>query len=199
MVGRHVRRTTAVVGAASGSRDERGFTLIEMVVTMSLAGILVAAAAWGLHSYSDAQAERGTANNVISSLRDVAQRAQAEGRAYCVSFDKDPASPADSASWSVWRYSCTPWSGTDIRGDAISSVKIDSKSAQGKALITSVSFATAVPSGFVGGCDSTASLGCVYFFPRGVSSTGTLSVVRSGSSATYTVHLEGLTSRAYLG
>jgi len=173
------------------SPADDGFTLIEMIATMAVAAILMATAAWGLRAYTDAQAEKGTANKVLTSLRDTAQRAQSEGRAYCVSFDS-------TTSWSVWRYSCTTWTGVSLQGTTINASKMSTTSAQGKALLATASFTTPAVAGFSNGCPA-GSLGCAYFFPRGISSDGSVVVTRSGSTRMYTVTLKGLTSRAYLG
>ena len=170
---------------------DAGFTLIEMLTTMAIAALLMATAAWALRAYSESQAEKGTANRLLTSMRDTAQRAQSEGRVYCISFDS-------AKSWTVWRYSCTTWTGVSVQGGTITNSKVASSSPDGKAFISAVSLPAVTTAGFSANCRA-GSLGCAYFFPRGTSSTGTVVVSRSGSSRTYTVKLEGLTSRASLG
>lgn len=193
-----IRRAAARRSGTAVRGSDRGFTLIEMLVTMAISSILIAAAVWALRAYSDSQSEKGTADRMISALRDTAERAQSEGRVYCVSFDPDGADPSRSVSWSVWEYSCTPWTGTSIQGDTISSSEVGSGAVQGKSYISAVSFTAPSTSWFTPTCPA-SSLGCIYFFPRGIASSGSLTVSRSGSSKTYDVNVEGLTSRVYLG
>jgi prepilin-type N-terminal cleavage/methylation domain-containing protein len=185
---------TAVVKAAICQPSARfrhhieGFTLIELLVTMSIFGILVAAGGLGLRAYSDAQAEKGTANGIVSLLRTVSQEAQSEGRTYCVSVDS-------ATTWSVWRYSCDPsWSS----GSTQAAVVGTGLKPQGSAYVAQVAFTTPTLVGLANGCPAGAGR-CIYFYPRGISSAGQLDVHRSGTSKVYAVSVEGLTSRAYLG
>lgn len=164
-------------------RLDRGFTLIELSVVMSIVGLLGLISVWGFRQYAAAQGYRGTANAVESSMRNAAERAVSEGRAYCVSFD----SPT---TWSVWRYSCDPaWTdGTHSRVLVSGHNKVQTSNAS----LGGVSFSTPT-----GGCAS-GSLGCAYFYPRGNSSTGQITVSRPGSTG-FVVKVEGLTGRVYLG
>jgi prepilin-type N-terminal cleavage/methylation domain-containing protein len=178
-------------------QSDAGFTLIEMMVTIIVAGILIATATMALNAYTKAQSEKGTANRVVSSLRDAAGRAQAEGRTYCVSIDS-------ATSWTVWRYSCdSSWTGTSLQGGTLTPTKVGVASRQGQA---SIDMTTAPPAftaisaiGLASGCGTAGTGHCVYFYPRGIASAGSLTVVRSGSTKTYVVNVGGLTSRVYLG
>lgn len=169
----------------SAASADAGFTLIELLVTMALLGILSATAVWGLRAYQHSQDESGSAHAVLSGLRNVAERAQSEGRTYCVSFDT-------ATSWSIWRYSCQAgWtSGANTATQVATNQHL-----QGNSTITAISFAAGVS---VGTC-SAGSNRCAYFYPRGTASAGSLSIGRPGNPTVYTVHVEGLTGRAYLG
>lgn len=180
-----------------------GFTLIELITAMVMAGILMATAGLAWTAYSKAQAEKSTANDVIATMRDTAQRAQAEGRVYCIAFDPDSADPAHSVSWSIWRYSCNGgWTGTSMQGQTITASTVGHGTAYGAAFIdlgtSSLDTPTLAGTNLDTTCPGNAH-NCAYFYPRGISSHGKLNIGRAGSSKIYAVKLEGLTSRAYLG
>lgn len=162
---------------------DAGFTLIETLVAMAIFSIVAATAVWGLRSYQRAQELSGTAHGVVSALRNVAERSQSEGRTYCVNFS--------TTSWSVWRYSCDPTYTTSA--GAPSTQVLGSQQVQGTGItLGSASFDPGVS---VGACPAT--LACVYFYPRGTASNGSLQVSRG--SKVYTVNVVGLTGRVYLG
>jgi prepilin-type N-terminal cleavage/methylation domain-containing protein len=193
-----VARGARTVSRTPNARQpDAGFTLIEMLVTMVVAGILIATATMALNAYTKAQSEKGTANRVVSSLRDAAGRAQAEERTYCVSFDS-------ATSWSVWRYSCDPsWTGTSLQGLSLTATKVATTSREGTASIDMTTVPPAFPAlttlGVVTGCGTAGTGKCVYFYPRGIATAGQLDVIRPGTTKTYIVNVGGLTSRVYLG
>lgn len=163
-----------------------GFTLVELLVAMIVFGVVASISVWGLRSFQRAQDESGTAHDVVAALRNVAERAQSEGRTYCVSFDT-------GTQWSVWRYSCE--SGWTNAGDTATRV-LSGQHVQGDSAITvSVPFAASTH-----GDTCTAGAGrCAYFYPRGTASAGTLVVNRGSSGKTYTIKVEGLTGRVDMG
>lgn len=79
------------------ARDD-GFTLIEVLVTISLMGVLMAITVSGWSSWAGAREQSGTARELQSVLRETQQRAVTEGTAMCVTFA--------STSYTVWRGSC---------------------------------------------------------------------------------------------
>lgn len=171
-------------GSAVLNREsDSGFTLIEMLVAMAIFSIVAVTAVWGLRAYQHSQEASGTAHDVVSALRNVAERSQSEGRTYCVAF------ASGGVTWDVWRYSCdpsyvTPTSPTPVR-------VLGNQRTQGSAV---VSIGTAFAN--VGPCPA-GPLACVYFYPRGTASQGALKVTQG--SRVYTVNVEGLTGRVYLG
>jgi len=161
---------------------ERGFTLIEVMTAISIAGILMAIATWGLIALGRSQQEQATANSVLASLRSAEARSQAEGRAYCVRFD-------NAQSWSLWRYSCDP-------ADPVTAgSRVEASTPEGTALVSSVNFAVNPVAGLIHSCPVG---GCAYFYPRGLASSGSVTVTRPGSSSSYKVTVVGITGRVFL-
>lgn len=162
--------------------------MIELMVSMLILGVLSAIAVWGMRGYQRAQEFSGTAHDVVSSLRTAAERAQAEGRTYCVNFD------ASGTSWSVWRYSCQ--SDFIANPGAAAAQVLTNQRVQGSQVTLSVKAGYAFPSsGANAGACPSGSLACIYFYPRGTASSGTLLVNRAGQSSTFEVRVEGLTGR----
>lgn len=163
-------------GLLNRRRGERGFTLLELMVTMSIAGTLAAIGAGALFSWQRTSQHQGSAQAVVSELRQAAEQAVSEGRTYCVDF-------TPSRTYQLWRYACGTGGTTadGVRRTQSTRVTLEPS-------VTSPSPTPACP----------ASHKCVYFYPRGTASPATVLVRSSARSKLYTVHVEGLTSRVYL-
>lgn len=174
-----LRHQTTRVGLAR----QAGFTMIELVVVMSIAGTLTSIGAFGFASWRDTAQQQGTADEVVGALRNASTRAIAEGRTYCVAI------AADGRSYTPWRYSC---------GGATGSATGSAKKVQGPAvsLTTTVPFpsSVALPSPTP---TCPAGSKCLYFYPRGTAIPAQVVVSSSARSKTYTVRVEGLTARVY--
>ena len=152
-------------------RDE-GFTLIEVLVTTVLLGVMMAIAVSGWMSWARSSAHSGTARELQSMMRQTQQRAVTEGRAMCVLFDPT------ANEYAVSRGVCGS-GGTVVLGP----VPTDSREVR----IASPVFT------------STAGTGAgVTFFARGTAWPGSVRVTRSGSSKQYVLTVEGLTGRVSL-
>lgn len=162
----------------TGPGSDAGFTLIELVVVMSIAGVLAAIATYGFVNWRYTSEEQGSAQTLVSQLRSTAEVAISEGRTYCVDLD------AANRSYSVWRYACSTTTGAQTSG----TLQTQSSRVTFTPSITVPSPAPACPSGHA----------CVYFYPRGTATPGTITVASSARSKVYTIHIEGLTARVYM-
>jgi type II secretory pathway pseudopilin PulG len=131
--------------------------MIEVLVTIAVAGILFTFAVGGWRAYERTQAHRGTAEGIVALLRDTHQRAVTEGKTYCVTFS--------ATSWQLRPSDCASTPTGDFQPD--------------------------------GASVTLSGVTQIVFTPRGSASPDTfvLDVIRSGSTKTYTVSVEGLTGR----
>ena len=155
----------------SHQRSDSGFTLIEVMVTIAISGILMAIAVSGWSSWAKASAHSGAAREIQSAMRQAQQQAVTEGTATCFWFDD----VADT--YAVYRGRCTDVSKQLVKGPMAVSQYVD---------ITAPEFGTD------GSEDGTSFLG------RGTGSAGTVTVTRPGSAKTYVLTVDGLTGRVGL-
>jgi prepilin-type N-terminal cleavage/methylation domain-containing protein len=165
----------------AGNRQARttdaGFTMIELVVVMSVASVLMAIGIFGFTNWQRTAQQQGSASQLVSTLRTASERAISEGRTYCVDVDA-------GTTYTVWRYACAP-AGTpapvQVAGPYTTASRVS--------LVTT----NTLPAGAA--CP--AGHKCVYFYPRGTAMTTTLAVQSTLRSRVYTVHVEGLTARVW--
>lgn len=150
-------------------RQDGGFTLVELVVTMSVAGVLMALTAFGWSAYLRATQQRDTAQQVLSVLRNAQQRSLAEAVSYCVSFEP--------RALDLHRYSCAD---ADVATTTVSDAA--------QVSLDDASFLQ--PDG--------SQRSTLTFLPRGAATKGSVRVVRDGSAKVYTINVEGLTGRVSL-
>lgn len=154
--------------------DDAGITMLELMVTLSIAGVLMATAVWSLRPMLKAHRVQGTTTDVRSQLRNASERSLAEGRTYCVLFS--------TTAWSTYKGPCT--TGTKVDGPV---------SAQESAISIGAAFpapAAALPNQSTA-CPTAGT--CAYFYPRGNALAGTVTV--SNGTKAYVVNVEGLTAR----
>ena len=153
--------------------SDRGSTLLEVLTTISLMGILMAFAVSGWSAWARASAHTGTAREIQSVMRQAQQRAVTEGVATCVLFD-------DSAdTYTVYRGACS----------ASGKVKVSGP------VRTPAGVALSSPAFTSGGSPGSG----VTFQGRGTGSPGEVRVTRQGSSKIYELSVDWLTGRVSLG
>jgi prepilin-type N-terminal cleavage/methylation domain-containing protein len=157
-------------------RSDSGFTLIELIVTITLASILMTIGMFAMRNFLISNREAGTANGIRSALRNASENSLSQGRTYCVYFT--------ATTWTVYKSDCT------VAGNKVSGpFQVDDPSIT----LTSVSFlapSPAIPNQTTA-CPNANS--CAYFYPRGTALPGSVQITRPGKA--YTIDVEGLTSR----
>jgi len=146
--------------------DDRGFTLLEVVTTCLLLGILLAIGVGPWQSYRHARAHAEARSELVAALRNAQISAVSESVTYRV----------DISASSVVTYRLGPGGDEQKR-----QYEIDDESVT----FSSPSFE-----------DSSGVAGTsAFFYPRGSASKGDVDVVRDGRAKVYTVSVEGLTAR----
>lgn len=140
---------------------------------MAIISILAAFGTSGWLRYQRAVEHRGSAQELVSVLRNAQQASLAEAATYCVQVNT-----ADR-SYRLYKFSC------GAPGVPMQPAK---QTQSTRVALTSSSFLQ--PDG------STSS--SVSFYPRGAATKGSVQVTRVGSNKVYTVSVEGLTGRVSL-
>ena len=160
----------------AGSRNEDGFTLIELIVVMAIGGTLATLGVFGFSSFQTGSEHRGSTGELVSALRNASERSISEGRTHCVAL------APGGRSYTTWRYACGA-TGSQLGG---------ARKTQTPAVTIAATVSLPVPAP---ACPAGHS--CLYFYPRGTATPATLTVASTKRSPTYTVHVEGLTARVY--
>lgn len=161
-------RRSPLPATRRGHRDG-GYTMTEIIVTIGIAGVVMAFAVGGWTRWSGAADQEGTATTIQAVLRDAQQRAVTEGTSVCVAFD------TGAGQWTVLRGAC------GATTDQLSRDEVEG----GGTGLASARFTASAGSPTSG----------VTFFPRGTATPGSVEVTRNGSDKVWTVAVEGLTGR----
>jgi type II secretion system protein H len=154
----------------SPTRRDSGFTLLEVMVTIVLMGILLALSVGGWSKWSRAREQSGTAQELRTVLRTTQQRAVTEGTSMCVTFG--------TTSYTVYRATC----GTGA-------VVLGPMQVNGQARLSGAAFTPLT---------AAQAPNTLVFTPRGTASAGLVHVTRADSSKDYSVKVDGFTGRVSL-
>jgi prepilin-type N-terminal cleavage/methylation domain-containing protein len=166
-------------------KHEDGFTLIELLVAMSLAGILMALSAGALRNYWLTQALNGATEDVISQLRQVQQRTDAESHplVYGVRFE------VGSSNWAIVKYD--PKSATTASDDTCTP---DSARVFADGVVVSTASFDA-PSLIDKSKCPEADEEFAFFYARGTATEGSVTLRQLSTGKTRTVSVLPLTGR----
>jgi type II secretion system protein H len=172
------RNSLGSTSRAPVRRDESGFTLIELMVVMVIAGALLAIGVFSFANYQKTSEQRGTAREVVSQLRNASERAISEGRTYCIDI------APDGLTTKTYRYACDGAPTSVLSGTS----KTQSSKVTLAVVLTSPAPTLACPTAHQ----------CLYFYPRGTATEATVAVNSSArATKSYTVTVEGLTARVF--
>jgi prepilin-type N-terminal cleavage/methylation domain-containing protein len=162
-------------------RSDAGFTLVELLVVITITGILLTLGASALRTYWLTQALEGSAEEIVSQLRQLQQRTDSESHplVYGVRFE------VGSSAWTIIRYDpsaalnkCTT-DGTRTFSDGV--------------YVSAANFAS--PSNVnVTDCPN-SSQQFVFFYARGTATGGSLTLRHDITSDTETISVLPLTGR----
>ena len=152
-------------------RADAGFTMIELLVTISVLVGVLAIAVTGWVGWARASAQQGTAQDIQSVLRQAQQRAVTEASSLCVLFD------TTAGTWRLYRGRCESPTKTLLPGKW--------STPDSRVQLTAAAFTTTTGTSLPG----------VSFTSRGTASPGSIQVTRTGASEVLTVSVEGLTGR----
>lgn len=157
---------------------DAGTTMLELIVVMSIAGTLMAVGMFSFTGWQSTAQHQGSAEELVSTLRGASTRAVSEGRTYCVELK------SDTRTYQLYRSACSGPTAVAVDGARTSQQ-------------TAVSYAASVTNPSPApACPGTSR--CLYFYPRGTALPAQVVVGSTRRTKTYTVRVEGLTSRVYL-
>lgn len=157
------------------SENERGFSLIELLVTMMLASIMATFSLMAYKGYNRSADHRGAAREVVAILRNTQVRATTEAATYQCVFT--------ATDLTIYRVTDPPTT-TPARGV----YTLAEQRFHGN-----LRFVLAAPNGFTHP-DNTKKPNC-FFYARGSATPGTIEVERVDRGTRHSVVVEGLTAR----
>ena len=162
------------------TKDNDGFTLVELLVAMVLFGVLSTVATAGFSAVQKSLDARGAHRENVSNLRVLQARAVAEDVAYCVAFGAG----ATPKTWTAYRVAAADQGVLPAGYTCTSGTVVDTYTTPGSTTFSNIAFAQR----------NGLTTPYVLFYARGAASGGTFKVV-GGGAPTYTITVDALTGR----
>jgi prepilin-type N-terminal cleavage/methylation domain-containing protein len=171
--------------AARRPKAHDGFTLVELMVVITLTTILLALGASALRHYWLTQALEGSAEELVSQLRQLQQRTDSESHplVYGARFE------IGTSNWAIVRYD--PKSATTTADDECT---VDSTRLFSDGVAVSAASFDTPPGVVVSKCPDSAQA-FVFFYARGTATGGSLTLRHGVTTDTETVSVLPLTGR----
>lgn len=160
-------------------QNDSGFTLVELMVVMSILTILMGLSAYALLPYMRSQALTSTTNEILTDFRDAQVRAQGEVRTYCLIFD------VGNSSYEIRRINVSK----DVNGNPVlcTGIAPDVSILERRELPRGVALSVA---------DFGPDASTAYFYARGTSSGGRLVIISTALNQDREIQLTALTAKA---
>lgn len=180
-IGREVRFERPCTERSKGLRTETslkkredGFSLIELLVVLSLIAIMSTIAMTSYQGYDKAQDHRGATREVVGFLRNSQVRAVAEATTFQCVFT--------TSQLRIYRDGTVPATSAPVRTYSLTEPRFNGN----------LEFVTASPNGFQ---HASGLLPNCLFYARGSATSGVIEVRRKDTGAEHEITVEGLTAR----
>jgi prepilin-type N-terminal cleavage/methylation domain-containing protein len=174
-----------LVASTPAWRSQRGFTLVELLVVISITSVLLTLSASALRNYWLTQALKGSTEQLVSQLRQLQQRTDAESHPVVYGARFEVGTP----NWATVRYD--PKSATTTTDDECTLVATPSFS--DGVNVSAADFDP--PAGLdVSKCPSPAQ-DFTFFYARGTATQGAVTLTHSTTGRSETVSVLPLTGR----
>jgi prepilin-type N-terminal cleavage/methylation domain-containing protein len=168
--------------------NERGFTLVELMVVMAITTVLMGLGAFAVRNFWLQRSLSGGQDEITSQMRAIQSKVMAESNPliYGIGFREG------TNEWQIVRYNSE--SGTCV-GDG-------TRRFDAGVVVSDVNFSTSLAgqsvTGIVGVCDNVIAApsdGFVFFLPRGLATSGTVTIRQPNLGRTETVEVFALSGR----